>query len=75
VIEYGTPLDEDPRQARRRAAVGCEETAFLAPSARYSTIFATGVVDLTTPVARLLDVMPGRSGKALCDWVNGGTLA
>jgi hypothetical protein len=28
-------------------------------------------VDLTGRVARLLDVVEGRSGEALCDWVSG----
>lgn len=70
VIEYGTPLVEDPARLEGVRQLGVDETAFLSANGRHSTIFATGVVDLTGPVARLLDVMLGRSGKALCDWVS-----
>ena len=55
--------------------LGVDETAFLAANAYHSTSFVTGVVDLTGPVARLLDVVDGRSGKALCDWVSGRSTA
>src|SRR6185437_25692 len=51
--------------------LGVDETAFLAATAYRSTCFVTGIVDLTGRVARLLDVVEGRSGKALCDWVSG----
>jgi transposase len=47
-----------------------DETAFLGANAYHSTSFVTGVVDLTGRVARLLDVVDGRSGKALCEWVS-----
>jgi hypothetical protein len=51
--------------------LGVDETAFLAANSHRSTTFVTGIVDLTGRVARLLDVVEGRSGKALCDWVSG----
>jgi len=47
-----------------------DNTAFLSANGRHSTVFATGVADLSGPFARLLDVVLGRSGKALCDWVS-----
>jgi hypothetical protein len=47
-----------------------DETAFLAATPTSGTVFATGVVVLNGR-ARLLDVVEGRSGKALCDWVSG----
>jgi transposase len=71
VVEYGTPLVEDPSRLQGVRQLGVDETAFLSANGRHSTIFATGVVDLSGPVARLLDVVLGRSGKALCDWVSG----
>jgi transposase len=50
---------------------------FLAATSRHHTEFVTGIVDLTGHVSgrperatRLLDVVEGRSGKALCDWVS-----
>ena len=56
--------------AGRLHRLGVDETAFLAASAYHSTSFVTGVVDLTGRVARLLEVVDGRSRKALCEWVS-----
>jgi transposase len=68
VREYGTPLVEDPARLAGVRAAGVDETAFLAANARHSTEFVTGIVDLHR--RRLLDVVPGRSGKALQDWAS-----
>jgi transposase len=54
--------------------VGVDETAFLAATALSGTRFATGVVALNGR-ARLLDVVEGRSGTALCAWVSGRSQA
>jgi len=70
VLEYGRPLVHDPHRVDGVQRVSVDETAFLAASAYHSTSFVTGVVDLTGRVARLLDVVDGRSGKALCEWVS-----
>ena len=70
VRDYGTGRVDDPERMSGVSRLGVDETAFLSANGRHSTIFATGVVDLSSPVARLLDVMLGRSGKALCDWVS-----
>jgi len=70
VREYGLPLVDDPQRLDGVRRLGVDETAFLAANAYHSTSFITGVVDLTGRVARLLDVVDGRSGKALCDWVS-----
>ncbi len=70
VIEYGIPLVDEPQRLENVTRLGVDETAFLSANGWHSTIFATGVVDLSGPVARLLDVVLGRSGKALCDWVS-----
>jgi transposase len=71
VREYGRPLVDDPRRSEQVTRLGVDETAFLAANSHRSTTFVTGIVDLTGRVARLLDVVEGRSGKALCDWVSG----
>jgi hypothetical protein len=69
VREHGTPLVDDPARLDGVAALGVDETAFLAANAMHPTIFVTGMVDLTA--RQLLDVVPGRSAKALHDWVSG----
>ncbi len=68
VREYGTPLVDGPARLVGVEALGVDETAFLAANATRNTQFVTGVVDVGT--SRLLDVVPGRSGKALTSWVN-----
>lgn len=69
VREHGQPLVDDPDRLAGVAPVGVDETAFLAATNRRDTEFVTGIVDLTGS-PRLLDVVPGRSGKALSDWVS-----
>jgi transposase len=69
VREYGTPLVDDPARLHGVTRLGVDETAFLAANAWHGTLFATGIVDLSRRVARLLDVVEGRTGKALADWV------
>jgi len=48
--------------------MGVDETAFLAANAQHPTLFITGIVDVHA--GRLLDVVEGRSAKALCAWVS-----
>jgi transposase len=71
VTEHGTPLVDDPARLAGVAALGVDETAFLAATATHPTEFATGLVDLTrtSGPARLLDVVPGRSGAVLSTWL------
>ncbi len=73
VRHHGRPLIDDPARLSGVTAVGVDETAFLAATASHATEFVTGIVDLTGRsgrAARLLDVVEGRSGKALSDWVS-----
>jgi transposase len=73
VHDHGRPLVDDPARLAGVTAVGVDETAFLAATATHATEFVTGIVDLTGHpgrAARLLDVVEGRSGKALSDWVS-----
>jgi hypothetical protein len=71
VAEHGTPLVDDPARLEGVAALGVDETAFLAATSSHGTEFATGLVDLTRTdgPARLLDVVPGRSGAVLSSWL------
>ena len=59
----------DPARLAGVEALGVDETVFLAANAKHPTLFVTGVVDVRT--GRLLDVVEGRSGKALSAWVSG----
>jgi hypothetical protein len=64
---HGQPLVDDPARLQNVGAVGVDETAFTA-AATSPTEFVTGIVDLTRRrggVARLLDVVEGRSAEAL----------
>ena len=75
VISRGTPeVDTDGRVAPADhpvTAVGVDETAYLRATATRATTFATGIVDLTPGrPARLLDVVEGRSGTVLADWLD-----
>jgi len=69
VVEYGTPLVDDPDRLEGVTAIGVDETAFLAANSKRHTQFVTGMVDVSA--ARLLDVVPGRSGTVLCQWIGG----
>jgi transposase len=76
VIDRGTPLVEDPARLAPVddpvTALGVDETAFLRATGKHSTRFATGIVDLTPGrPARLLDVVEGRCGSVLADWLAG----
>lgn len=70
VREYGYRLVEDPARLEGVRVLGVDETAFQGAGPRRSTSFVTGIVDLSGPTARLLDVVPGRSATALSEWVN-----
>ena len=69
VRDYGEVLVADPVRLEAVTALGVDETAFLAANRAHPTVFVTGIVDLTGP-PRLLDVVQGRSGKCLSDWVS-----
>ena len=67
VRHYGRPLVEDPQRVAHTAALGLDEVAFLRANAHRHTTFATNFVDLDR--GRLLDIVPGRSAKAVHDWL------
>ncbi|MBW3640115.1 MAG: ISL3 family transposase [Actinobacteria bacterium] len=73
VRDYGTPLVDDPARTAGVTAVGVDETAFLAASAGSHTQFVTGIVALPgpgRPRAQLLDVVRGRSGSVVQQWIS-----
>jgi transposase len=67
LVEYGTPMVDDPAQLAEVEALGVDETAFPAANGRQHTQFVTGMVDVTA--ARLLDGVLGRSGAVLSQWI------
>jgi len=66
--DYGEPLIADPARTEAVTALGVDETAFLAANAAHHTVFATGIVDVRA--RRLLDVVSGRSGEVLSQWIS-----
>jgi transposase len=74
VVERGSDLVDDPARldppGEPVIAVGVDETSFLRATGQHRTAYATGIADLTPGrPARLLDVVPGRSGPVLADWL------
>jgi transposase len=69
VRDHGAPLVDDPARTADVTALGVDETTFLHAGPRRRTQFVTGLVDLRH--SRLLDVVHGRAGRAVTDWLEG----
>ena len=72
VREYGQRLLDATFLATATTALGLDETAFLRATATRHTRYVTGLVDLRPAAggpARLLDLVEGRSGKVVTDWL------
>jgi transposase len=67
VIDHGVPLVDDPGRLAAVRGLGVDETTFLHARRGRRTVQVTGFVDLDR--ARLLDVVPGRSGPAAARWL------
>ena len=67
VIDYGDLLIAADDRLERVTALGVDEHTFQHANARSRTQMATTFVDIDR--ARLLDVVPGRSGQVVRDWV------
>jgi transposase len=67
VEDHGRPLVDDEERTHGTRSLGLDEIAFLRANARRHTTFATNFVDLDR--GRLLDVVAGRSAKAVEDWL------
>ena len=66
VVLHGTPLVEDPKRVGRVRALGIDETSFLAANRERSTIYATGMVDLTR--RKIIDMVEGNAAADLRRW-------
>ena len=67
VIDHGDELITPDQRIDRTVAVGVDEHTFQHANARRRTQMATTFVDIDR--ARPLDVVPGRSGDVVRDWV------
>jgi transposase len=67
VRAYGTPLVDDPARTASCAKVGVDETTFRHAARARRTEYVTGIVDLDRRL--LVDVVEGRSGRVLGDWL------
>jgi transposase len=67
VRDHGQPRVDHLARLGAPAAVGLDETSFLAATAERNTLLVTGIVDLD--VGRLIDVLPARSAAAVTGWL------
>ncbi len=67
VREHGRPRVDHLSRLRLPAAIGIDETSFLAANAAHPTLLVTGFVDLDRH--RLIDIVPGRSAAAVSAWL------
>jgi transposase len=65
VWDHGQPRVDHLARLGAPAAVGLDESSFLAATATHPTLLVTGIVDLET--GRLIDVLPARSARAVTD--------
>lgn len=68
VRRHGRPKVDDPARIAGVEALGTDETVFLHARRHRHTTYATGMVDLDR--AQLLDVVLGRSGRVLGEWLD-----
>jgi transposase len=70
VREYGRQLVEDPGRLDDVTGLGVDEHVWQRARRTRRTQFATGIVDLSASRRpRLLDVVPGRTGRVYADWL------
>ncbi len=70
VREFGEPLVDDPARLDDVHGLGVDEHVWQHAGRQRRTGFATGITDLTPGrPPRLLDVVPGRTGKVYADWL------
>lgn len=73
VWEYGQRILDEQWLHTNVSVLGLDETAFLAATSTTATRLVTGLVDLAPAgggPARLLDVVEGRSGQVVTDWLD-----
>ena len=67
VWDHGQPRVDHLTRLGPPAAIGLDETSFLAATSTHPTLLVTGILDLDT--GRLVDVLPARSARAVTDWL------
>jgi len=67
VMAYGTALVDDPGRFGVVTAVGLDEALFVRLGPFHRLNWSTSIVDVDN--GQLLDVVPGRSGKAPAEWL------
>jgi transposase len=67
VRDHGRPRVDHLARLGAPAAIGLDETSFLAATADHPTLLVTGIIDLDT--GRLIDVLPARSATAVTNWL------
>ena len=67
VWEHGQPRVDHVARLGVPAAIGLDETSFLAATSTHPTLLVTGILNLDT--GRLVDVLPARSATAVTDWL------
>jgi transposase len=67
VWDHGKPRVDHLARLGAPAAIGLDETSFLAATATHPTLLVTGIVDLD--MGRLIDVLPARSAVAVRAWL------
>ena len=67
VWDHGQPRVDHLARLGAPAAIGLDETSFLAATATHPTLLVTGILDLDA--GRLVDVLPARSARAVTDWL------
>ena len=67
VVDYGTPLVDDPDRVGPVRALGVDETSFQGATAEHHTTYVTGFVDLDR--AQLLDIVAGRGADDVAYWL------
>jgi transposase len=68
VIEHGTPLVDNPNRVGTVRQLGVDETSFLRANRAHSTVYATGLVDLTERI--VIDMVRGNSAADLRRWTH-----
>jgi transposase len=69
VIEYGTPLVDDPARVGPVDKLGVDETSWLAANSAHPTLYATGLVDLDGRI--VIDMVKGNAASDLRNWLSG----
>ena len=68
VIAYGAALVDDPGRYAAVEALGLDETLFARVGRFHRQHWSTSIVDVSA--GQLLDVVPGRAGKATALWLD-----